>query len=128
MAALSFFTLLPAIQRSSEISSQETVAIQISSRLIEHIQMLRPTDCNAATLSALNLIDNNQTSSPYNFTNIPLDNGSNYSPSKSLPSGQGLLTITDLGGGSVLCQVKILWRGTAGTKTYTTATVLGGYR
>jgi hypothetical protein len=128
MAALSFFTLLPVIQRSAETSSQETLAIQISSRLIEHIQMLNPTDCNAATLSSLNLIDNNQTSSPFYFSNIPLDNGSNYSPSKCLPSGQGLLTITDLGGGSVLCQVKVLWRGTAGTKTYTTATILGGYR
>ena len=128
MAAISFLTLLPVIQRTTESSSQQTLAIQMSSRVIEHLQMLKSTDCNAPTLYSLNLIDANQTSSPYTFTNIPLDNGSDYSPAKCLPHGQGLMTFSDLGNGSTMCQIQISWKGTAGTQTYTTGTVLGGYR
>lgn len=90
--------------------------------------MLKAKDCDAYTLTQLNLIDTNQTSSPYSFTNIPLDNGSDYSPAKCLPHGQGQLTFTDLAGGSIMCQVRITWKGTAGTKSYTTGTVIGGYR
>jgi len=128
MAALAFYAMFPAVYNSRLRSEQETKAIQISSRLIENLQLLKPANLTAATLSQLNLVDAGQAASPYSFSNIPMDDASIYSPSKVLPQGTGTLTTTTLGNGSILCKITITWGGKGGTKSYTTGTVVGGYR
>lgn len=128
-AALSFFSLFPTIARSHRIARDETVAQQMCVRLIEQLQLLKASDVNAQTLTALNLIDTGQTASPFSFSHIPLDEASRYSPSQVLQNGRGTLAVTPLDAGSVRLTVTIQWTSSKGKEmSVTSGTILGGYR
>src|SRR5687768_9257384 len=86
LGAIAFYSLVPVSTRSQVLAQQETTAVQIGNRMVEHLLLLKPSALNAATLHGLNLIDSGQTTSPYIFTNLPLDDGWDYSPAKVLPS------------------------------------------
>ncbi|HRJ96442.1 MAG TPA: type II secretion system protein [Fimbriimonadaceae bacterium] len=128
-AALSFFSLFPTIARSHRIARDETVAQQMCVRLIEQLQLLKPSDVDSQTLTALNLIDTGQTASPYSFSHIPLDEASRYSPSQVLQNGRGTLTVTHLDANSVRLDVTIRWVSSKGKEmSVSSGTILGGYR
>ena len=128
MGAAALYGLMPTIYHSQAMGNQETKAVQMGGRMVENLQMLSAANVNAAVLTQLNLIDAGQTGNTLTFTKIPLDEGSRYSPSTALPDGTGVLTITPLTGGAVKAKVVISWTSPFGSKSYTTGTVVGGYR
>jgi hypothetical protein len=96
--------------------------------MVENLQMLSPANLNADVLTQLNLIDPGQTGETLTFSKIPLDDSARYSPSTALPKGTGVLKLTALAGGAVKANILISWESPFGTRTYTTGTVVGGYR
>ena len=128
MGAVAYYSMVPLVQRSQLIAEQQTLAVQISNRMVEHILLLKPDNLNATALSQLNLIDSGQSTQPFKITNLPMDDGWSYSPAKALPSGSGTLTIADIGDRCKRVKIVITWKGPNGTQTYTTGTVLGGHR
>ncbi len=128
LGAVAYYTLMPMYMRAQKTSSEEIRAAQIGQRLCEHLQLLKAGNLNATTLTSLNLIDGGQTSPPYSFTNIPLDDGSYYSPAKALPSGTGTMSFVNLSGNSVMVVLSLSWRAPRATRTLTTGTIVGGYR
>lgn len=129
MATLSYLSLSVVTHRSQVISKDETKAAQMTARLLEQLQLLKTTDINVTTLKAMNLVDTNSTGSPYSFTNIPLDQGTLYSPSAALINGQGTLAISTLGNGAVMATATISWKSSSGqNRSYTSGTIIGAYR
>ena len=129
VATLSYLSLSVVIHKSQVISKDESRAAQLAARMVEQIQMLTARDLNTETLKALNLIDSTSSTSPYSFTNIPLDHGTGYSPAKALTQGKGVLTLTKLANDSMRVTATISWRSKSGvTKSYTTGTIVGSYR
>ncbi|MBX7133739.1 MAG: hypothetical protein K1X67_13785 [Fimbriimonadaceae bacterium] len=101
----------------------------MSQRLVEQLNLLKPSDITPQVLTGLNLIDSGQTQPPYSFSNIPLDQASRYSPSQALQNGTGSLAVTQLDAQSVRLDVTITWKSSKGkTMSVTTGTILGGYR
>lgn len=129
LGAAAFFSLVPVVDKSQRIGRQEAIAIQLSNRMIEQLQLLKPADVNPSVLSQLNLIDAGQSSPPYTFTNIPLDEASRYSPAQALPNGTGVLNVVQLPHNSVEVRVQISWQSSSGRqRTIQTGTILGGFR
>ncbi len=129
LAAISFYGLTPVIFRSRTMAKDNTAALQMANRLVEHIQLLKASDLKAPTLTALNLIDAGQSQQPYSFTHIPLDEASRYSPAQTLRNGTGSLTFTDLDSGAIRVNVQINWTSASGkASSVTTGTIIGGYR
>jgi len=129
MAAAAFFGLLPAFTHSQITSADEGKAVQMAQRMIEHLQLLKPADLNASTLSTINLIDPGQDEAPFSFSEIPLDEATGYSPSRAIKNGQAEMDIEDLDANSKKVTITMTWTSPKGkTQTFTTGTVLGGYR
>jgi len=129
IATLGFLSLFPVVKRSQVASQQESVAVQIANRMLEHLQMLRAQDVNISALSQLNLIDSGQTGNVLSFTHVPLDEASKYSPAQALKNGQGQMTITSLTSGSMKIDLVVSYKSPWGTtKQITTGTIIGGYR
>lgn len=129
LGAAAFFSLMPVVDRSQRIGREESIALQLSNRMIEQLQLLKPSDIQPSTLSQLSLIDAGQSSAPYSFTNIPLDEASQYSPAQALPNGAGSLNVVNLPNSSVALEVTLSWRSSSGrTRTIQTGTILGGFR
>lgn len=129
LATVALMSLYPVIKRGEMMSSDETKAVQMTTRLIEHIQMLGADDVNGQVLESLNLIDAGQTLQPYSFTHIPLDEASMYSPAQVLDDANGNLTITTLADGSKRVDIKLDYRSKSGElQTVQTGTVIGAFR
>lgn len=129
IATLSYLSLTVVTHRSHVISKDDTKASQMVARLLEQVQLLKPSDLNVTTLKAMNLVDNGSTGSPYSFTNIPLDQGTLYSPSKTLIDGQGVMRITTMANGSARVVATINWKSTTGkSKSFTSGTIIGAYK
>lgn len=129
LAAAAFFTLFPTFKRSERLSQEESKASLMAQRMIEHLQLLKPKDINASTLSQLNLIDAGQTQAPYSFSHIPLDEGSMYSPNQVLRNAVATMSVDDLSVNSKRIVLFMSWTSASGkTRSITTGTILGGYR
>ncbi len=129
LSAAAFFSLVPTVDRAQRVAREESIATHLMNRMIEQIQLLKPSDVNPATLSQLNLIDAGQSSTPYSFTNIPLDDASRYSPRTALPSGTGSLSITPQPYNSTEVRVRISWLSSSGrSRTLQSGVYLGGFR
>ena len=131
MSSLTFAALFPTVKRAEAMSKNESKAVQMTGRLIEHIQMLPAKDINAESLTALNLIDTGQLgqAQPWSFTHIPLDEASMYSPAQVLRDADGQITTTTLAGGSVKVLITLTYTSESGkTKTIKTGTVVGSFR
>lgn len=129
MAAAAYFALFPTFKRSQKISEHDSKAALMSQRMIEHLQLLKPADLTATTLTQLNLIDAGQTSQPYSFAHIPLDEGSKYSPAQVLKDATAVMTVEDLDANSKRVKLVMTYKSTSGkTLSITTGTILGGYR
>lgn len=129
LGALAFYGLMPVIHRSQEIAQQESKAAQIVARVTEELSMLKPSQVTTATLTQIGVIDAGQTAAPWTFSNIPLDDGTSYSPAKMLRNGKGTISIATIDKGSVLATVTLTWRSPSGkSESLTAGTVVGGYR
>lgn len=129
LGASAFFTLLPTLQKSKHIAGSHTKALQMANRMVEQVQLLRARDLTASTLTSLNLIDAGQTTSPYSFSRVPLDEASCYSPAQMLREGTGRMNVVTLASGSKRVEITISWRSESGRMaSLTTGTVIGGYR
>jgi hypothetical protein len=128
LGSLAYFSLVPVVMRGQEITKNQTKAVHIGNRLVEHLLLLKPSTLTAANLTQLALIDAGQNASPYSISNLPLDDGWNYSPAKTLPGGAGVMRVKDLDGGTKLVEIEISWNGPKGRITYKTGTAVGGYR
>lgn len=129
MGAASFYSFFPVIAKTQKISTDEQKATQIATKMLEHLQLLAPSKLDSTTLTGMLLVDAGQTASPYTFTNCPLDNATDYSPSKALKNGTGTLTISDLAYGSKRIVVSLSWKSPTGkTETFSTGTILGTHR
>src|ERR1051326_4192898 len=124
MGAVAYFGLMPVVARSHQIAQQESKAGQIATRLSEEFGMLKPNEINTSTLVGLHLIDSSRVSQPWSFTNIPLDDGTDYSPAKVLKNGTGTISTTDIGQGSTLVTIRVAWTSPTGvSRSFTTGTV-----
>jgi len=111
------------------MSADQAQATYMATKYIAQLQFLKTTDLNAATLSSLNLIDADQTTAPYSFANVPLDNGSYYSPSARLKSAVATVNFTNIDSGAVRCDVVIQWRTPRNVvQQVATGTIIGGYK
>jgi len=129
MAAAAYLSMLPTFKRSQKISEQDSKATLMAQRMIEHLQLLKCTDLTCSTLTQLNLIDAGQTSQPYNFCHVPLDEASVYSPNQVLKNATAVMTIEDLDASSKRVKLVMTWKSSSGkTMTHTTGTIIGGYR
>jgi len=129
IAVLSYLSLTVITHKSQVISKDDSKASQMVARLLEQVQLLTTRDLNVSTLKSMNLIDTNSSSSPYSFTNIPLDQGTMYSPSKALINGQGSMSVATLANGSMRVSATITWLSTTGVqRSFTSGTIIGSYR
>lgn len=129
LGASAFFSLMPTMSRAKTVSSNASKALQICNRMIEHVQLLKADDVTATALTQLNLIDANQTASPYSFTIVPLDDASKYSPAQMLRNGTGTMTVTELASGSRRIILTVSWTTESGkAASVTTGTIIGAYR
>lgn len=129
MGAAAIFGLIPVVQKSQRAANDENKAVQIANRMIEHLHLLPPRDITVANLKSLNLLDANQTGSPYSFTNVPMDDASQYSPAQVLKNANATLVMTDIGASSKRAIITLAWTSPSGrTRTLTTGTIVGGYR
>lgn len=129
IAVLSYLSLTVVTHKSQVISKDDSKASQMIARLLEQVQLLTTRDLNVSTLKGMNLIDTNSYESPYSFTNIPLDQGTMYSPSMALTDGTGKMTVQTLANGSMRVIATISWLSTTGAKkTFTSGTIIGSYR
>lgn len=129
LAAVSFFSFFPVVHRTSVISSDEAKATQIAQRMLERVQLLSPTSLNASALTSLGLIDTGQNASPYTFNTISADNSTNYSPSKTLRNGTGVMTVQAIANGSYRVSVVVGWKSESGAnRSISLGTIVGGYR
>jgi hypothetical protein len=129
MATLTLMSLFPVIKKGEQMSTEESKAVHMCNRLIEHIQMLPADDITVDNLAALNLIEPNQTTQPYSFTHVPLDEASRYSPAQSLRDANASLTISDVGTGSKRVRITLTYTSDTGqTRTLRTGTVVGAFR
>lgn len=129
MATLAMFAAMPVAAASQRMSADQAQATYMASKYIEQLQFLKTTDLNVTTLSSLNLIDANQTTLPYSFANVPLDNGSYYSPSSRLKGAVATINFTPIDAGSVRAVVTIRWRTPRNVnQSITTGTIIGGYK
>jgi Tfp pilus assembly protein PilV len=129
MATLAYLSLTVVTHRSQAISKDDTKAAQMVARLLEQVQLLKTGDLNVTTLKAMNLVDADSYGSPYSFTNIPLDQGTLYSPSKVLINGTGTMTVSTLANGSKRVVATINWKSTTGkSKSFTSGTIIGAYK
>lgn len=127
--ALCFAALFPVIKRAQIMSMHESKAVQMTSRLVEHLQMLPSKDVNATSLIALNLIEPGQSEQPWSFSKIPLDHASQYSPDQILRDANGTITTTSLADGSVKVIVRLSYTTETGkTKNIRSGTVIGSFR
>lgn len=129
LAAVSFFSYFPVLQKTHELSEEEAKATQMAQKMCEHMQLFTPQTLSASTLTAAGLIDTGQTTSPYSFSNIPLDDTAKYSPSEALRNGTGSLEISDLSDNSKRVKVTITWTSETGkAKSVVMGTIIGGWR
>ncbi len=129
LGAAAYFSLVPVVDKAQHVAREESVATQLANRMIEQLQLLKPSDITASTLSQLNLIDQGQTSPPYTFSTIPLDQASRYSPREALPNGTGTLEVVSLANNTLELHVQIGWRSSSGrTRTLQSGLILGGFR
>lgn len=129
MLAISTMSLLPVLKRGEVASRRRSQAVQMVTRMLEQIQMLRATDITPVTLSKLNLIDSGQTSQPYSFTHVPMDEASRYSPAQVLRGADAKLSYSSLTDGSVKVMVTLSYQSEAGqTQTIQSGTVVGSFR
>ncbi|HXH60791.1 MAG TPA: hypothetical protein VNI20_05475, partial [Fimbriimonadaceae bacterium] len=75
-ATLTLMSLFPVVKKGEQMSTEQSKAVQMCDRLLEHVQMLGAKNINGQNLTALNLIDAGQAAQPYKFTHIPLDEAS----------------------------------------------------
>lgn len=128
LGAAGLYSLLPVVHRTQQMSGFRTRAVQMSNRMVEHLQLLRPENVTSANLSTLNLVEPLQVAQPFRFDRIPMDEASMYSPAQSLPGGEGRLWVTELDGGSLRIRVEISWIDRSQRVVHRTGTILGGYR
>jgi hypothetical protein len=129
MTTLALMSLFPVIKKGEQTSTEESKAIQMCNRMIEHIQMLGADDINITNLTALNLIDAGQTSQPLSFAHVPLDEAARYSPAQVLRNPTATITYGTVTGGSVRVRVTMQYTSDTGqTKTIRTGTIVGAFR
>lgn len=130
MAAAAYFGMFPSFKATERLAQEESKANLMAQRMIEHLQLLKPGDLNASALTQLNLIDSGQTTQPFSFAHIPLDEGSMYSPNQVLKNATATMSIEDLDASSKRVVLQMSWKSSVTGKTHslTTGTILGGYR
>jgi Tfp pilus assembly protein PilV len=128
VGAVAYYSLVPVTAKSEAMARQHTIAVQIGNRMVEQLLLLKPANVTYSGLQGLALIDASPTASPYSFTNFPMDDGWDMSPAKGLPGGTGAMTVSDAGNGSVMVKLVISWTSSGVAQSYTTGTVIGGYR
>ena len=129
LGSAAFFEVLPQLDRMQKLARQKAIAMHMANKMIDELQMMKPSSVSASTLSTLNLIDSGQTKSPYTFNHIPMDDSTNLSPAQALRNGTGTLTVTAIDSGSILCTVEIDWTSESKkSESLVTGTVIGGYR
>ncbi|HMS56377.1 MAG TPA: hypothetical protein PKA27_13340 [Fimbriimonadaceae bacterium] len=127
--AAGVYGMLPVVRQAQLSGTQESIAVNMAARMVEHIQLLKPSDLTRSNLSSLHLIDDGDYDLPYSITHVPLDEASRYSPAQALPSGTGSIDIVTLGDGSKEVQIQISWESASGrTRTIRSGTILGAYR
>lgn len=129
LVATAYFSVYPVVRRSQVMSQQESQAIQLSHRMLEHLQMLPADRLNLTTLKSLNLVNNDSGTEPYDFSHVPLDEASGYSPARLLPAGRGLFKVESIENNCARVALEIEWRAPSGkTRKVTTGTIIGAYR
>jgi hypothetical protein len=129
LSAMAFFALFPIIHRSSVMANQESTAVMIANRMIDHLQMLKTTNFTHEALNELHLIDPGQTQAPYTFTNVPLDDASGYSPAKLLPKSHAQFDIVNVADSCIRVEMLITWTSPSGEhRSLKTGTIIGGFR
>ncbi len=129
MATMTLMSLFPVIKRGEQISTEDTKAVQMCNRLVEHVQMLGAKDITIENLTALNLVDKDQNALPLSFTHIPLDEGAMYSPYQVLRNADGNLTYKTINGGAILVTITLQYDSDTGKKkVIQTGTVVGAFR
>ena len=129
LSAAAFYSVFPKIGKVQDLPMQRSRAMHIANRIIDELQLMRPGNITAANLYALNYIDGTQTKSPYTISDLPIDDGLDYSPRKELKNGSATLTVTPIDSGSVRCVILIQWTSEAGKpETLKAGTVVGGYK
>ncbi|KAA0240077.1 MAG: hypothetical protein EDM74_01990 [Armatimonadetes bacterium] len=129
LAASAFFSMMPVIDRAQRIAHEQSTASNMAARMVEHLQLLNAKDLNVEALTSLELIDAGQDGLPYRFDNVPLDDSTGFSPAQAFRNGTGSLDIVELSAGARKAVVTIGWVSDSGkSKSFVTATVLGGYK
>ncbi len=132
LSATAFFSVFPTIKRSQALAQQQSSAVLVANRMLEHLQMLRPSDLNETALMQLNLVDGPEDDDGdewYSFTRVPMDEASGYSPAQMLHGGEGRFRIVDLPAKSKKIELEVKWTWPTGKEhVLKTGTILGGYR
>jgi len=129
LSAAAFYTVFPKIGKVQDLAMQRSRAMHIANRIIDELQLMRPANITTANLYALNYIDATQTQSPYTISDLPIDDGIDYSPRKVLKNGSATLTVTSIDSGSKRCVITVNWTSEAGKpESFKMGTVVGGYR
>lgn len=129
VGTMSVFSLVPTAQRAQSLATEEARAANMSTRMLEQLQQLKPSEINASVLTQLGLIDTGQGASPYSFAHVPLDDATGMSPAKALRGGAGSIAVTPIAANSVRIDLTMTWTSASGkARTLRSGTIVGGYK
>ena len=130
IGALALFAAMPVAHKAANLAADQGKATYIATKYIEQMQTLKTSDLTLTKLTTLNVVDAGQTGAPpYNFTHVPLDEGSYYSPATMLKGATATVNFTNLDSGSVRVEVTIRWKSATGhQEQLVSGSIIGGYK
>lgn len=128
VGGLSLSTALPTLSRSHAIADETSKAVQLASRQLEQLRLVRFENITYETLRDLDLIETWSGEGPYTFTNLSTDTATNFSPARALNQGEGRIYIEEIDSNVKTIRVEVVWLAASGQRrSVSVETAVGRY-
>lgn len=128
IGSLSLMALLSTLGRSHYMSDEMSRAVQIATRQLEQLRIVKYENLEPEKLSSLGLIDPWDGTGPLTFSKLPGEEAVKFSVSHSLKKGIGEVEINDINDTVREVIVRVKWESPSGkTRSVELSTVVGKY-
>jgi len=128
IGSLALMALLSTLGRSQYMSDEMSRAVQIATRQLEQLRIVKYENLEPAKLASLGLIDPWNGSGPLTFSKLPGEETVKFSVSHSLKKGIGEVEITDISDRVREVIVRVKWEAPSGqARSVELSTIIGKY-
>ncbi|HWP30281.1 MAG TPA: hypothetical protein VNK96_00940 [Fimbriimonadales bacterium] len=128
IGSLSLMALMSTLGRSHYMSDEMSRAVQIASRQLEQLRIVKYENLEPEKLSSLGLIDPWDGSGPLTFSKLPGEEAVKFSVSHSLKKGIGEVEINDVSDTVREVIVRVKWEAPSGkTRSVELSAIIGKY-